>query len=180
MSEEIHELHEHAEEGHHDRTLAPVTVTLAVLAVLVATVSLLGHRAHTEELLLQNRSTDRWAQYQAKSIRRHSYDMFGDLLAVATVRDSEAAAKLGERSRHEVERYRDDQKELDAEARMLEAETEHVRRRADRFDLSEVFLEVALVITSMTLLTRRRGFWLGALAIAAAGLAISASALLVR
>jgi len=123
MSEEIHELHEHAEEAHHDRTLAPVTVTMAVLAVLVATLSLLGHRTHTEELLLQNRSTDRWAQYQAKSIRRHNYDMFTDLLSVSAVRDAEAASKMRERYAREVERYREDQKELDAEARKLEAET---------------------------------------------------------
>ena len=53
MSEEISELHEHAEEAHHDPGLAPVTITMAILAVLVAAVSLLGHRAHTEELLGQ-------------------------------------------------------------------------------------------------------------------------------
>jgi hypothetical protein len=178
MSEEIHELQEHAEEAHHDPTLAPVTVTMAVLAVLVATVSLLGHRTHTEELLLQNQSTDRWAQYQAKSIRRHNYDMFADLLSVSAVRDAEAASKLRERYAREVERYREDQKELDAEARKLEAETAHARRQADRFDLAEVFLEVALVITSMTLLTRRRAFWLAALVIAAVGLVVGVSGFL--
>jgi len=178
MSEEIHELQEHAEEAHHDRTLAPVTVTMAVLAVLVATVSLLGHRTHTEELLLQNQSTDRWAQYQAKSIRRHNYDMFTDLLSVSAVRDAEAASKMRERYAREVERYREDQKELDAEARKLEAETANARRQADRFDLAEVFLEVALVITSMTLLTRRRAFWFAALVIAAAGVVVAMSGVL--
>jgi len=34
--------------------LAPITLTMAVLAVLVATVSLLGHRTHTEENHLKN------------------------------------------------------------------------------------------------------------------------------
>jgi len=176
MSEEIHEiqeLKEHAEEAHHEPTLVPVTVTMAILAVLVATVSLVGHRTHTEELLLQNQSTDRWAQYQAKSIRRHNYDMFQDLLGVSAVRDQEAASKLRERYAREVERYREDQKELDAEARKLEAETTHARHQADRYDLAEVLLEVALVITSMTLLTRRRPFWLAGMAIAAAGVAVA-------
>ena len=32
-------------------------------------------------------------------------------------------------------------------------------RKADRFDLGEVFLEIALVITSITLLSGRRLFW---------------------
>ena len=178
MTEEMHELHERAEEAHHERRLVPATFTMAVLAVAVATVSLLGHRSHTEELLLQNQATDRWAQYQAKSIRRHTVEIFGDLLDVSALRDAEAARKVRERYASEAARYRGDQKEIDAEARRLEAEMAHARRQADRFDLGEVFLEVALVITSLTLLTRRRVFWAAGSAIAAAGLAIAASGFL--
>ena len=44
---------EAAEEAKERKHLAPVSLTMAILAVLVATVSLLGHRAHTEEILLQ-------------------------------------------------------------------------------------------------------------------------------
>ena len=71
MSEEVHELQEHAEHARHDPSLAPVTLTMAVLAVLVATVSLLGHRTAVEEVVLQNKATDQWAYYQAKNIRLH-------------------------------------------------------------------------------------------------------------
>jgi hypothetical protein len=60
MAEEIHELHEHAEEAHRDSSLIPVTLSMAILAVVLAAISLLGHRAHTEELLLQNKATDQW------------------------------------------------------------------------------------------------------------------------
>ena len=47
MKEEPHELQERAEAGHHDSSLAPVSLAMAILAVCVAAVSLLGHRAHT-------------------------------------------------------------------------------------------------------------------------------------
>ena len=50
MAEDFRELEEQAEEA-AQHNLAPVTVTMAILAVLVAAVSLLGHRAHTEEML---------------------------------------------------------------------------------------------------------------------------------
>ena len=82
MPDELQELHEQAEEGAHHSSLAPVTVTMAILAVLVAAVSLLGHRAHTEELLLQTKATDQWAYYQAKDIRRHTYELFLDEISV--------------------------------------------------------------------------------------------------
>jgi uncharacterized protein DUF4337 len=179
MTEELHELHEHAEHAREHPDLAPVTLTMAVLAVLVATVSLLGHRTHTEEVILQNRVTDQWAYYQAKNIRRHNDELFADLTTVIASKDAEGAAKLHEKYRAEADRYKDDQKELDAKARELEKDADHTRRKADRFDLGEVFLEIALVVTSITLLSGRRMFWHLGLLMATAGIVVAASAWIV-
>jgi hypothetical protein len=41
----------------------------------------------------------------------------------------------------------------------LEGEVILEQRRADRYDLAEVFLEIGLVVTSITLLSGRRIFW---------------------
>jgi Domain of unknown function (DUF4337) len=194
MTEELHELHENAEHAREHPDLAPVTLTMAVLAVLVATVSLLGHRTHTEEIILkneevlvQNKVTDQWAYYQAKNIRRHNDELFADLTTVVATKDVEGAAKLKEKYRAEADRYKDEQKELDAKARELEnegkltrREGDLTRRKADRFDLGEVFLEIALVITSITLLSGRRIFWHLGLLMATAGIVAAASAWIVH
>jgi Domain of unknown function (DUF4337) len=180
MSEELNELHEHAEHAREHPDLAPVTLTMAVLAVLVAAVSLLGHRTHTEEIILQNKVTDEWAYYQAKNIRRHTDELFADMTSVMATKDAEAAGKLQEKYRAEADRYKDEQKELDKQARETENETERARRKADRFDLGEVFLEIALVITSITLLSGRRIFWHIGLVMAAAGVVVAISAWVVR
>ncbi|MGA2233848.1 MAG: DUF4337 domain-containing protein [Terriglobales bacterium] len=180
MSEELNELREHAEHAREHPDLAPITLTMAVLAVLVAAVSLLGHRTHTEEIILQNKVTDQWAYYQAKNIRRHTDELFADLTTVVASKDAEAVAKLQEKYRAEADRYKDEQKELDKEARATEKEAELTRRKADRFDLGEVFLEIALVITSITLLSGRRIFWHLGLFMATAGVLIAASTWMVR
>jgi hypothetical protein len=159
MPDELSELQENAEHGAHERSLAPVTVTMAILAVLVAGVSLLGHRAHTEEILLQTKSTDQWAYYQAKDIRRRSYETFLDQLSVFTLQNADQAEKLKEKYQKEVDRYRDEQKDIQAEAKKAEDEVGTQEKRADRFDLGEVLLEAALVICSITLLTRKRFYW---------------------
>ena len=180
MSEEIQELQEHAEHAKHDRSLVPVTLTMAILAVLVATVSLLGHRAHTEEVILQNKVSDEWAYYQAKNIRRHTDELFADITTVVATKDPAQTAELREKYTKEAERYKDEQKDLDAEARHLEQETESERRRANRYDLSEVFLEVALVITSITLLSGRKVFWHGGILLGLVGLIVAASVIYVH
>lgn len=179
MSHEIHEMHEHAHEAHHDPSMVPVTMTMAILAVLVALVSLLGHRSNTEELLLQNKSTDQWSYFQAKNIRRHSYELFLDLLSVSDPKNTELAEKIKEKYKQEVERYADEQKEIEAEARKLEKEQDIERRKTDRFDLGEVFLESSLVICSITLLTKRRLYWGMGLVLGAAGVVFAASSFLV-
>lgn len=179
MKQEPHELEERAQEARHDSSLAPVSVTMAILAVLVAAVSLLGHRAHTEELLQQTKATDHWAYYQAKNIRRHTYQLFLDLLSV-TAKDNERAAQVKEKYQGEIDRYKQEQEKIEEDAREFEKETDQARRRADRFDLGEGFLEAALVIASVTLLTKWRLYWVMGIALGLAGLAVASTGLLVR
>jgi phosphate uptake regulator len=148
---------------------------MATLAVVLAAISLLGHRAHTEELLLQNKATDQWAYFQAKNIRRHTYELFLDLLSVVKAKDPEAAERIREKYTREIERYKEDQKDIQSEAQQLEKEVATQQHKANRFDRGEVCLEVGIVLTSLTLLTRRKLFWgLGGLT-GLIGLAIAAS-----
>jgi hypothetical protein len=180
MSEELHELQEHAEHARHDPSVAPVSLTMAILAVLVAVVSLLGHRSHTEEILLQSKASDQWAFYQAKNIRRHTDEIFSDLTAVTTSNDPGALGRIRDKYKMEADRYKDEQTDIQAEARHIEDEVMTERRRANRFDLGEVFLEIALVITSITLLSGRRAFWFFGLLLGVVGIVVAASGLLIH
>jgi predicted cobalt transporter CbtA len=87
---------------------------------------------------------------------------------------------LGAKYRAEADRYKDEQKDLDGKARETENETELTRRKADRFDLAEVFMEIALVITSITLLSGRRIFWHLGMLMGIAGIVVTALAWMVH
>jgi hypothetical protein len=153
---------------------------MAILAVCVAIVSLLGHRMHTEELLTQNHATDQWAYYQAKNIRKHNYEMSLDLLALVEFKDKEQATKVSEKYRSEADRYTKEETEIEDQAKEFEAESARDQRKADRYDLGEVFLEIALVITSLALLTKNRLYWALGLIGAASGLVIALTGHLMR
>jgi len=177
--EELNELKEHAQKAKEEKRLAPVSLTMALVAVLVATVSLLGHRAHTEEVLLQNKTTDEWAYYQAKNLRRNNLEALNEVLA-ALEGKNEKAEQVSKRFEADIEKYRDEQKDIQSEARKLEDELRHETRRANRFDLGEVFLEISLVVISITLLTGRRHFWVLGIVLAVTGLAVAATVLLLQ
>ena len=175
MAEELSELKEQAEHAKENPELAPVSVTMAILAVVVAVVSLLGHRAHTEEVVLQAKASDQWAYYQAKNIRQHTDQLFTDLTSVEPTTDAAKLAKTRDQYLEEISRYQGEKHEVETEARKLESEVAVERHRADRFDVAEVFLEVGLVVTSITLLTGRRLYWGTGVVLAIVGMVLAAT-----
>jgi len=151
-----------------EESLNTISLAIAILAVLVAIVTVLGHRTHTEAVLMQGRASDEWNEYQAKKIRMESLLVVMDQMALQPTVDAKAsAAKLTEY------KEQDTANEYQNEVKLAEA-------KAVRFDLGEALLEISVVLSSITLLTRRRTFFFGGLALGVVGLVIAVSALMVR
>lgn|SRR5579871_2034029 len=165
-AEELQEHAEHAREPFDKR----VAATMAIIAAVLAVVSVLGHIETTEELLNQQKSSDQWAYYQAKSIRRYQSEFAGDLFA------SMKNDAMSKRYIDNAAKYRSDDDEIQKEAEALSRESELRGRQALRMHFGEVFLDVAIVFASLAILTKRALVWYGALAAGAAGALIAISA----
>ena len=81
VQEFAHKLQESGESG--GQSLKAISLAISILAVLVAMVTVLGHRAHTEAILMETRTSDQWNEYQAKKIRMDSLSVAVDLLSAA-------------------------------------------------------------------------------------------------
>ncbi|HKW31968.1 MAG TPA: DUF4337 domain-containing protein [Candidatus Acidoferrum sp.] len=170
-----------AHHGHeYDPLVVPVSVTISILAVLVAVVTLMGHRAHTEELSRETQAASRWEQYQAKSIRQRMTQIGSDLLSVVAPLDKEKGEQLAQKYEREVEHYASDKEDVSKVAEELEADRDRAMHRADRFDLGEVLLEIGLVICSLTLLAKKKVFWVGGALVALVGFGVALTAFLVH
>lgn len=179
MANELSELHERAERGREHPETVPITVTLAILAVLLAVCGLLGHRAHNEALLFQIRATDQWAYYQSRNIRLHGDRVFLDEMTALQPKPSPALDKLQNFYQSELHRYSSQSSQLADQSRALEAEVARQQRRGNRFDAGEILLESSIVIVSIALLVGRRFFWMIGVAMGVAGLIIAATGMLV-
>lgn len=177
---EAQELQEHAEHGAHEQAMRPVAFTMSVLAVLVAITTVLGHRTHTEAVLDQNKATDQWNLYQAKKIRANNTQLEADLLSVVTITDKDAERRIAKSYADHEAKWASDLKEEQEKAEALEAKVEHAEARADHFDLAEALLEIGLVITSVTLLTRSRAYWYFGMVFSLAGIASALSVLFLK
>jgi len=176
---EMQEFAKQVKEG-GEESLTSISLAISILAVLVAMVTVLGHRAHTEAVLAQSRAGDQWSLYEAKKIRQDNLTVTVDLLAMQPSTDAKAtAAKIAEYKAH-IAKWTDDLKDEQAKADEFEAEVKVAEQKAVRFDLGEALLQIAVVLSSIMLFTRRRSFFVGGLALGAAGLVVAASAWLVR
>src|ERR1700675_1155437 len=118
VSEELHEHSEHAKDPFDKR----VAATMAILAATLAIVSVAGHIATTEELLLQQKASDQWSYYQAKSIRRYQSEVARDLFTGMNLNNQSAQYQKN------AEKYKKDDEDITKEAQGLEGES-HLRGR---------------------------------------------------
>jgi hypothetical protein len=177
---EVQELKEHAEHGAGEAALRPVAFTMSLLAVLVAVTTVLGHRTHTEAVLEQNKATDQWNEYQAKKIRSNDTALAADLLSAVAIADKETAAKVQKAYADHQAKWNEDLKADKEKAEALEKRVEQAEAHASRFDLAEALLEIGLVITSVTLLTRSRIYWYLGLVFSALGIASALSVFVLK
>jgi len=161
------ELHEVASEA-HTRTAKKIGLTMAVFAVLLAVFNMLGHRTHTESILLQTRASDQWAFYQAKNIRAHMYEANAQMAAAL------GAKGAGEDFKAKGEKQRGDAEHIRGEAEKLEVETHAMERKAAHYDLSEIFFEIGIVLCSISLLSGSGLFWRLSFISTAVGILIAA------
>jgi len=151
-----------------------IGLTLAVIAACLASVTLMGHRLHTEETVQQTKAADGWAFFQAKNGRYHMYTADAKLAELIGPQGASVAKewrKKAEEERADAERIRHDDEQLDEE-------THAIARRATFFDAAEMCLEVAIVLCSVALLTGTLLFWRISFLGAAVGVAVAAAGFL--
>jgi Domain of unknown function (DUF4337) len=167
------------ESGEGSESLKSISLGISILAVLVAMVTVLGHRSHTEAVLMQSRAGDQWNEYQAKKIRMDNLSVDVELLTLQPSIDAAAvSAKTKEYQTH-IEKWKTDLEEEQKKAREFEAEVTRAEAKAARYDLGEALLQIAVVLCSITLFTRKRAYFLLGLSIGATGIAVTLTALLV-
>jgi hypothetical protein len=195
-TEEHLEHAEHAQHPVHDPFYRQVAMTMAIVAAVLACVTMLSHREHTETLRLQNEATihhtqasDQWAYYQAKKNREYLYDASGIILkTVATkAEDSKALLVTAQEWKDKAQKYEQEAAKIEADARQftdlakeLQKESEHAHHRADRYDLGELGIELSLVLCSLAVLTKRPRFWHVGIVIGILGVGVAATALWLR
>jgi uncharacterized protein YhaN len=189
MSEEefhVHGPHDHqlehaAEHGAGDRFAGRIAVTTAILATVGALFSYQAGSTQAEAQLAKNdaairktEAADQWNYYQAKSNKQN----LSELAAVLVPNDKQ------DRYRAESDRYKSEKADIQKTAERLEGESKGFDAKSDaamhehhRWAQATTFLQIAIALSAIALLTRRRWLQWGVYAVAAAGAIFGALAI---
>src|SRR6266508_657955 len=167
------ELREHAADEFGRR----VALVTAVFAVLLAIAALGGNHAMKEMLLAQQKSSDQWAFYQAKVIREHQYRgqklrLEADLAERGASTKPEARRKLEDlmkKFEEEEKRYNAEKKDIEKDAKKLEHERDLYQTKDPYFLIAEALLQIAIVMASVSILSRSGPIFVFSLALASVG-----------
>ncbi len=164
--EDITEEIKNAEGDGYKRRNQLVAVFISILAVLLAVAALGGSNA-TKDMINNNiEASNYWAFFQAKNIRQTSVSLAADELTVlvATRPDMPPEVKkqvqdVIAKHRATVARYESDpqagdgKKEIAAKAKRHEEVRNKAQAKDPYFDYSQAFLQIAIVLASVSLVT---------------------------
>ncbi len=171
---EIHHEAEHAIDPAGQR----VGVLAAILAVLLAIVSIASHRTHTAAIIHKSTANDAWQRYQSTRVKIHTVELGESLVEVFGSKQeppAQALAVFEAQKKSEEAKGKQIQESAEKAQEMAEAD----ERRALRYDLGEGLLEIALVTSSLYFISRKKMFPGIGLVAGIAGVVIAITGLLI-
>ncbi len=174
---EAHEANERAEHAHHaeDPFITRVSITIALLAVSAAIVGSLetvesakAITATSKAVLSQDRATDAWNEYQADSLKKHIYGVAADAPGPNADRyrktaSDQVGAQTAAKTRAQAGEHDRD--------RLIEV-AEAAERRHHWLTAAAALLEIGIGVSSVSIITKNRLFWFGALTLGVVGLVL--------
>jgi len=147
--------------------IAITTLLLAVCATL-ATFKAAGYG--NRMVLAQSQASDQWAYYQAKSIKETAYQTQRDAFQLLLEQNPSASvqSRIKEYDQ-EVSRYKDEKKEIMADAKRLEGERDKAQQFNSRYGQALIFLQIGILMSSLAAISKAAYYWYLGLAAGGAG-----------
>ncbi len=166
---------EHVAQHGGDNFTSRIAVLTAVLSTVGAIFGYMGGHSQNAALLYKNdaaiqktAASNQWNYYQAKSNKQN----LAELSVTLTTGEAQEKFKAA------IERYKKEKEEIKVEADKLEAEAkasdEHSNKEMhvhERWALATTLIQIAIALSAITLLTRKRWMLVGVYGASALGLA---------
>lgn len=147
--------------------LSYLALTTVVLAVCATLSTFKGSSYSTRAVMSQTQAANQWAYFQAKSIKGYLYEIqqeeleteIGGEAARRPAATVAAYRRLAGEYAGRVARYESEKAQIQAEAVRLEARRDHAQRHSQTFGMAVIFLQIAILLSSIAALMKMKAVW---------------------
>lgn len=151
-------------ENKPDKWMSWVALSTAIMAVLAAVTTLYMGKYSSRAILHQGQETDQWAYYQAKSIKSYIYEIQKqklelELMASGGKQTKAVLNRYNDLIRNydkQIKRYDSEKEEIKTKAESLAKSKEEAQARAGNFGYALIFLQIAIMLSSISALTKKK------------------------
>jgi len=164
-------------ESKFTQKVALMTATLACIAALVNYQSgkyeTAAAHLKNESILKQAKASDQWAYFQSKSVKAHIDDGF----ASVSTDPGEKARFIADNKKQSKEKdeVKAEAQKLEEESMKLGEDSEANLKPHERLALAGTFIQMAIALAALTIITKKHWLLWGSICSAAAGLVIAAT-----
>ncbi len=169
-----------------DKWLNYLALTTVIFAVCATLSTFKGGGYSTRSVLAQSQESNQWAYYQAKSIKSYIYETQKEKLEL-DLKSSGAKMPKGLSQEYEqkvdsygkkIKKYDDEKKDIEKDARKFEAIKEDAQKHSQIFGMAVIFLQIAILLSSIAALLKKKIVWLLGLLVGVVGLVYFANGFL--
>lgn len=161
------------EEAKKEPWLNYLALTTVVIAVCATLSTFKGGGYSTRSVLMQNQASDQWAFYQAKSIKEALAEMERGQLEREAARGGASAADMAARvaaCNDRIAKYKQEKGKIQEQAQKLEKERDDAQRHGRPFGLAVIFLQIAILLSSVAALLKKKWVWVTGMGVGICGL----------
>jgi len=143
-----------------------LALSTAIMAVLAALTTLYMGKYSSRAIMAQGLESNQWAYFQAKSIKQHTFEMSKRALELQFrsqkgLPDDVATdyRKIIDKYGEEIKRYDGDKSEIKSKAEEIEKRKLKAQEMGGNFAYALIFLQIAIMLSSISSLTKRHYLW---------------------
>ncbi len=155
-----------------EKWMKGVAVTTTCLAVMTAIASARGTACVARTQLLTALESSKWAYYQAKSIKQNlaetQKNLFeAEILGAANPEQKTAYGDKLKTANAEIVRYESEKNQIRKEAEDTALLNSLLAKKGNFFSAAVVFFQIGIMLSSVSVLLKKKTMWVGGLAFGA-------------
>ncbi len=165
-----------------EKWLSWVAVTTILFAVCATLSTFKGGGYSTRAVLSQSKAANQWAYYQAKDLKSYLHELDKKALERELIRPGADQGVYAEALRADIKAYGEKIAKYDAQKDEIKKQAEDYERviseaqaHGQAFGMAVIFLQLAILLSSVAALMKVRNLWLAGLGMGAVGVVFFAN-----